>query len=63
MSEHHFGLGNITSLFRGRNTKQQQEETMKMTDIRIHPAVDNGVRQGRADFAGGRWFANARPIR
>ena len=23
------------------------------SDIRIHPSVDNGVKQGRADFAGG----------
>ncbi len=56
MTELGFGLGRIFDLFRGRNTTPQgkhKEEAMTMSDIRLHPAIDHGLRAGRADFAGG----------
>ncbi len=61
MSESPSGLSQIFNqildLFRGQSvTTTKKEENMSSvstSDIRVHPSVDNGVRPGRADFAGG----------
>ncbi len=61
MSESQFGLSQIFNqildLFKGPSDKTTKKEgnmsSVSTSDIRIHPSVDNGVRQGRADFAGG----------
>jgi S-(hydroxymethyl)glutathione synthase len=58
MSERHFGLDHIIDLFRGHSEKPTAEKpTAKERDmaseIRLHPSIDNGIKQGRADFAGG----------
>ncbi len=57
MSESHFSLGHIIELFRGHGSKQNQDskprEGMMSSDIQLHPAIDRGLRAGRADFAGG----------
>ena len=61
MSESQSGLSQIFNqildLFRGQSVTTTKREgnmsSVSTSDIRIHPSVDNGVRQGRADFAGG----------
>jgi len=61
MSESQSGLSQIFNqildLFRSQSVTTTKKEgnmsSVSTSDIRIHPSVDNGVRQGRADFAGG----------
>ena len=68
MSDNFFGLGQIFDRLLGRGPKTPavapQKETPRAqyeppvvrksaSDIRIHPAVDDGVKPGRADFPGG----------
>ena len=69
MSDNFFGLGQLFDRFLGRGPKapavEIQRETPRETpretlkpkstasDIRIHPAIDDGVKPGRPDFTGG----------
>lgn len=50
MGEGGFSLGRLFQMFRGSNAPKEGRE---MAGLHIHPLVDNGVKPGRADFAGG----------
>jgi S-(hydroxymethyl)glutathione synthase len=50
MAESKFSLSSLLGLFKGPRSNAREEI---MSDTQLHPAIDHGLKAGRADFSGG----------